>query len=64
MSWYHDPRVPVSETEQLVKALKGRSIPVECLIFEGEDRGLVKSHSKMVAYPAIIEFLDRHLRSW
>lgn len=58
----NDPRVPVSETEQLVEALKARAIPVECLIFEDEGHGLVKLHNKMVAYPAIVDFLDRHLR--
>ncbi len=59
----NDPRVPVSEAEQLVATLRARDIPVEFLVFDDEGHGLVKLKNKLAAYPAVVEFLDRHLRS-
>jgi dipeptidyl aminopeptidase/acylaminoacyl peptidase len=53
--------VPLSETEQLVAALRARDIPVEMMVFEDEGHGLVKLKNKLVAYPAVISFLDRAL---
>ena len=57
----NDPRVPLSEAEQLVDALKSRSIEVAFLVFEDEGHGLVKLKNKQIAYPAIINFLDEVL---
>jgi dipeptidyl aminopeptidase/acylaminoacyl peptidase len=57
----NDPRVPLSEAEQLVDALKSRNIDVEFLVFEDEGHGLVKLKNKQIAYPAIINFLDEVL---
>jgi len=59
----NDPRVPLSEAEQLVEALKARGVPVEFLVFDDEGHGLVKLKNKQVAYPAIVEFLNTHLSS-
>jgi dipeptidyl aminopeptidase/acylaminoacyl peptidase len=56
-----DPRVPVSEAEQLVAALRERGREVEYLCFEDEGHGLVKLPNRLAAYPAIAAFLDRHL---
>lgn len=58
----NDPRVPLSEAEQLVATLRERDVPVEFLVFEDEGHGLVRLHNKQVAYPAIISFLDEYLR--
>ncbi|HLZ59566.1 MAG TPA: S9 family peptidase [Ktedonosporobacter sp.] len=57
----NDPRVPVGEAEQIVSALRAREVPVEYLRFEDEGHGLVKRANRLVAYPAIARFLDRHL---
>jgi dipeptidyl aminopeptidase/acylaminoacyl peptidase len=57
----NDPRVPLSEAEQLVQALEARDSPVEFLVFDDEGHGLAKLKNKLVAYPAIVAFLDRHL---
>jgi dipeptidyl aminopeptidase/acylaminoacyl peptidase len=57
----NDPRVPLGETEQLVEALTGRGVPVEFLVFDDEGHGLAKLKNKLVAYPAVAGFLDRHL---
>jgi len=57
----NDPRVPVSEAEQLVAALEARGVPVRLLIFDDEGHGIVKLRNKQVAYPAIVEFLRSHV---
>jgi dipeptidyl aminopeptidase/acylaminoacyl peptidase len=57
----NDPRVPLSEAEQLVAALNARGVPVEFLVFDDEGHGLVKLKNKLVAYPAIVRFLEAHL---
>jgi len=57
----NDPRVPLSETEQMVEAVRGRGVPVELLRFADEGHGVVKLANKLVAYPAIAAFLDRYL---
>jgi dipeptidyl aminopeptidase/acylaminoacyl peptidase len=57
----NDPRVPLGETEQLVEALGERGVPVEFLVFDDEGHGLAKLKNKLVAYPAVAEFLDRYV---
>jgi dipeptidyl aminopeptidase/acylaminoacyl peptidase len=57
----NDPRVPLSEAEQLVTALQARGVPVEFLVFDDEGHGLVKLKNKLVAFPAIVDFLNKHL---
>jgi dipeptidyl aminopeptidase/acylaminoacyl peptidase len=58
----NDPRVPLSEAEQLVAALEARDAPVEFLVFDDEGHGVAKLKNKRVAYPAVVAFLNRHLR--
>jgi dipeptidyl aminopeptidase/acylaminoacyl peptidase len=55
----NDPRVPLSEAEQLVTALRRRNVPVEFLVFDDEGHGIAKLKNKRVAYPAVVNFLDR-----
>lgn len=57
----NDPRVPLSEAEQLVAALEARGVPVEFLVFDDEGHGIVRLQNKMVAYPAVVRFLERYL---
>ena len=57
----NDPRVPLSESEQMVEALKEQGKPVEFLVFDDEGHGVVRLKNKMVAYPAIIDFLRKHV---
>ena len=54
----NDPRVPLSEAEQLVAALDERDIPVRLLVFDDEGHGIFRLANKRVAYPAIVEFLS------
>jgi dipeptidyl aminopeptidase/acylaminoacyl peptidase len=57
-----DPRVPFSESEQMVKALKERNQPVEFLIMPDEGHGISRLKNKLTVYPAVIKFLDKHLK--
>jgi len=54
----NDPRVPVSEAEQLVASLRGRGIRCELCIYEDEGHGLARLGNRLDAYPRAIEFLD------
>jgi dipeptidyl aminopeptidase/acylaminoacyl peptidase len=58
----NDPRVPLSEAEQLVAALTARGISTEFIVFDDEGHGIAKLKNKLVAYPAIAGFLDRVLQ--
>jgi dipeptidyl aminopeptidase/acylaminoacyl peptidase len=57
----NDPRVPVSEARQLAAALEQRGVPVDLLVFDDEGHTLSKIKNKLVAYEAIVGFLDRNL---
>ena len=54
-----DPRVPMSETEQMVVGVKEQGGEVEYVRFEGEGHGSVKRANRLRAYTAIGDFLDR-----
>lgn len=56
----NDPRVPLSEAEQLVEALQAQETPVEFLVFDDEGHGIAKLENKLVSYPAIIDFLNKY----
>ncbi len=53
----NDPRVPLSETQQLVSSLRRRQIPHRLLVYEDEGHGLQKLANRLEAYPMAIEFL-------
>ncbi len=57
----NDPRVPLSEAEQMVNALQARNIPVEFLVYDDEGHGLVRLKNILDAYPRMADFLDKHL---
>ncbi len=58
----NDPRVPLSEAEQIVASLKARDIDVQFLVYEDEGHGLAKLKNRLDAYPKVAEFLDEHLK--
>ena len=53
----NDPRVPLSEAEQIVKKLKELGRKVELLVYEDEGHGLSKLKNKLDAYPKVVNFL-------
>jgi dipeptidyl aminopeptidase/acylaminoacyl peptidase len=59
----NDPRVPVSEAEQLVASLGARDIRCELLIYEDEGHGLARLANRLDAYPRAVAFLDEVLRA-
>jgi dipeptidyl aminopeptidase/acylaminoacyl peptidase len=57
----NDPRVPISETEQMVARLKALGRTVEFVRFEDEGHQIAKLKNKLAAYPTAVDFLRRHL---
>lgn len=58
----NDPRVPYTEAEQIVKALRDRSAPVEYKLFDDEGHGIAKLSNRLVLYPLVADFLDRYMK--
>ncbi len=54
----NDPRVPVSEAEQLVAHLRERGIRCELRIYDDEGHGLARLANRLDAYPAAVAFLQ------
>ncbi|MBX7252382.1 MAG: S9 family peptidase [Candidatus Promineofilum sp.] len=57
----NDPRVPLSEAEQLVARLAALDRMVELLVFDDEGHGIKLLKNKRVAYSAIARFLNEAL---
>lgn len=57
-----DPRVPIGEAKQVAEGLKKRGLPVQLMTFEDEGHGLAKRPNRLVAYPAMVKFLDEHVK--
>ncbi len=56
-----DPRVPYSESEQIVKTLKGIHTPVWFLTAKNEGHGFAKKENVDFLFYASIEFVKKHL---
>ena len=57
----NDPRDPVSESDQLVDAIRSRGGEVEYLRFPDEGHGIRKLHNRVIAYRRVARFLEQHL---
>lgn len=58
----NDPRVPYTEAEQIVGALKTRNSPVEYKLFDDEGHGVSKLSNRLIVYPLVADFLDRYMK--
>lgn len=58
----NDPRVPLSEAEQVVSKLKEYGRDAELLVYPDEGHGLSKLKNRLDAYPKVVEFLERELK--
>jgi dipeptidyl aminopeptidase/acylaminoacyl peptidase len=58
----NDTNVPVVEAEQVVKALKGRGVPVEYVLFPDEGHGFRKTPNRIRANVAVVRWFERHLK--
>ncbi|MCL1635945.1 S9 family peptidase [Luteimonas sp. SX5] len=57
----NDPRVPYTEAEQIVKAVRGNGQPVWFLMYDDEGHGFRKKANNDYFDAAAIEFWQRHL---
>ena len=57
----NDPRVPLSEAEQIKRALDERGVECELKVYYDEGHGLAKRANRLDAYPSAFDFLDRIL---
>jgi dipeptidyl aminopeptidase/acylaminoacyl peptidase len=57
----NDPRVPVSESEQIVAALKGQGTPVWFLMAKDEGHGFRKKSNQDYLFYSSVLFLEKYL---
>ncbi len=57
----NDPRVPLSESEQMVDALKANGVPVSYVRASDEGHGIAKKANRDYTFAAIATFLKRYL---
>ena len=58
----NDPRVPWTEGEQIVNALKKRGRPVEWKLYDDEGHGVSKLKNRLELYPLVADFLDKYMK--
>lgn len=59
----NDPRVPLSEAQQMKEKLQKQGKTVELIVYPDEGHGIKKHKNKVDLYPKIIEFLERIVNS-
>ncbi len=57
----NDPRVPLSEAQQLAAAVRERGLECQVLVYDDEGHGLAKRTNRLDALPKALAFLTRHL---
>ena len=57
----NDPRVPLSEAEQIARILEQKGIRHELAVYGDEGHGLAKLANRLDAYPRAVDFLDEVL---
>ena len=57
----NDPRVPLSEAEQVAAAVRGNGVECEMAVYDDEGHGLAKRVNRLDAYPRALAFLRRAL---
>jgi len=58
----NDPRVPYTEAEQVVAALKAREAIVEYKLYNDEGHGISKLKNRLELYPLVADFLDKYMK--
>ncbi len=59
----NDPRVPYTEAEQVVKALKDKGATVEYKLYDDEGHGISKLKNRLDLYPRVADFLDKYMKA-
>ncbi len=62
ISGRNDPRVPYTEGEQMVEALKKRNAVVEYKLYDDEGHGISKLKNRLDLYPRVADFLDKYMK--
>jgi len=57
----NDPRVPVSESEQIAAVLRAKGVECELLIFDDEGHTVEKLQNRIETFERAVQFLDRVL---
>lgn len=57
----NDPRVPRTESDQIVVALRQRGVPVEYMVKDNEGHSLARRENQIEFYARAAAFLDAHL---
>jgi dipeptidyl aminopeptidase/acylaminoacyl peptidase len=57
----NDPRVKQAESDQIVKAMQEKNIPVTYVLFPDEGHGFARPENRLAFYAAAEAFLARHL---
>ena len=58
----NDPRVPYTEAEQIVSAIKKRGGTVEYKLYDDEGHGVSKLKNRLELYPLVADFLDKNMK--
>jgi dipeptidyl aminopeptidase/acylaminoacyl peptidase len=58
----NDPRVPYTEAEQVVEALRKRGAVVEYKLYTDEGHGISKLKNRLELYPLVADFLDKYMK--
>ena len=58
----NDPRVPRSESDLIVKALRQRRIPSEYMVADNEGHSLARRETQIAFYSRAARFLETHLK--
>jgi dipeptidyl aminopeptidase/acylaminoacyl peptidase len=58
----NDPRVPYTEAEQMVGALRKRGAVVEYKLYADEGHGVAKLKNRLELYPLVADFLDKYMK--
>ncbi|UCD16535.1 MAG: S9 family peptidase [Candidatus Zixiibacteriota bacterium] len=59
----NDPRVPVGEARQIIKAIQDNGGVVDSLIFPDEGHGVAKRENNLKVYRRMMEFFHTHLQN-
>jgi dipeptidyl aminopeptidase/acylaminoacyl peptidase len=58
----NDPRVNINESNQMVEALRKRSIDVPYMVKDNEGHGFHNEENRFELYQAMEQFLAKHLK--
>ncbi|MCK4835651.1 MAG: S9 family peptidase [Candidatus Aminicenantes bacterium] len=57
----NDPRVNIQESNQIVKAMRDKKLPVKYIVYPDEGHGFARPENRLDFYGYVDEFLGKHL---